>query len=411
MNKPQLETTLKSRRLVNPFHLKDNIEDVLYSSPLFTIEQEEGELIRYKKTKIIFNTYNSNESSSWVSPEIDSINLIDFSSSDKYLFNSLRELGYDSYLINLFAKNELDKAPFKDPLYNNILLKRTTSKTSDDSIQYHYHLNGGSLYFQRILECDPKFWLELVRACKETNLIKISELHIAADSNKDLMKQISHSIRNGHYECNGLNPKAYYVYNGKKYFASVGKYSSQYKSFKDRILEVETLYIGDKRRQPVTVVFYDKEKEEMERSNSISNNKTRIEIRFNTNVSSEIPLHCLESLIKSYYVENGAGFRTKVFLYFLNQTIRFTDHFRSTNYTEMSNWWRHGVLIPLYQASLNMFPENINSYLNGTKDFLIPSNDNFILENKIKRKRGRPLGKKDSKPRKKRKSANNEIDI
>jgi hypothetical protein len=190
---------------------------------VFTIEEEEGEIIRYRRTKITFNPLHSESVSSWISPEIDTINLLDFTSRNKYLFNSLKERGYRSYFIDLFASNELEKVPFKDPEYDNNLLKRKTNVVSGDETTYHYHLNGGSLVFQRILTKDPSFWLELLRACNETNLLKISELHIAGDSTKDRMKYVTESIRKGHYESPVLDAIGFYTLNGIRHHGPLRK--------------------------------------------------------------------------------------------------------------------------------------------------------------------------------------------
>lgn len=61
------------------------------------------------------------------------------------------------------------------------------------------------------------------------------------------------------------------------------------------------------------------------------------------------------------------------------------------------------VLIPLFHAGLEIFPDTINQYIEGKKSLLFPE---FAHQQPLlpgKRKRGRPKGRKDSKPRKRRK--------
>ena len=403
--------TKAKREVLNSFHLTSDLEDLLYSAPVFTIEEEESEIIKYKRTKITFQPTFATDKSSWISPDIDTLNILDFCSVDRFLFNTLLERGYDSRLIRIFAQNELENSPFKDPEYDTILIKRKTSIKSDNTVTYHYHLNGGSEYFQRILYTDGPFWLELLRACKETNLLEVSQVHIAADCSVDLMKYVSNSIRKGHYECKGLNPTGFYTYRGKKEAGSLGKFSSNYCKLKDNEVEIQTVYFGETRRQPISLVFYNKEKEEMERNGCISISKTRIELRFNAKAGPSLPPAFLESLIKSYYVPNGAGFRTKVFLHHLSTSVQFTTRFRSEGSPALSNWWRHAVLIPLYHVSLDMFPECIDKYLVGTQVLALLPPGEPSTETPTKRKRGRPKGQKDTKPRKRKTTKNTPIDI
>lgn len=395
-----------TRRIENVFHLSSSIEDTLYSSPSFVVEEEQGEIIRYKRTKITFNPLHGNTSTSWVKPEIDSLNLINFCTEEEFLFTKLKRLNYDSYFISLFAENELNSVPFKDPEYDEVLITRVTAKTKENETCYYIHLNGGSLYFHRILEKDPLFWLELLRACRETNLIRVSQLHLAADCNINLMKYVTNSIKKGHYESPGLQPTAYLVYMNDVLKVRLGKNSKAYKYYIDKVFEIQTLYFGELRRQPLTIAFYDKESEQLERKDSISTSKTRIEIRLNCCVGDYIPHNLIESIVRSYYIENGNGFRIRVFLHLLTNSIRFTNHYRTQNGQDLSNWWKHSVLIPLYHVGLEIYKEDINQYLIGEK-LLSYKIDKYLLpESSTKRGRGRPKGSQDSKARKPRKMNN-----
>lgn len=160
------ENVMKGRKVKNTFHLQDSIKNVLYSSPDFVLEETVGEIIRFKKTKITFNPLHSSISSSWTTPEVDTVDLV-FTMHSEYadLFSSLKEKGYSSPLIDLFAWNEKYKIPFKDPEFNDILITKTTGKRKDtnssreeEKKMFYYHLEGGSLIFHRILEKDPAFW-------------------------------------------------------------------------------------------------------------------------------------------------------------------------------------------------------------------------------------------------------------
>ena len=91
----------------------------------------------------------------------------------------------------------------------------------------------------------------------------------------------------------------------------------------------------------------------------------------------------------------------------------------------MSNWWRYQVLQPLYHAAFSIYGDNIGPILAGQAVFPLEPKpvlvENTIVEpenviepeefiesevvfepkvtNVVKGKRGRPKGKKDSKPR------------
>lgn len=101
--------------------------------------------------------------------------------------------------------------------------RTTDSSGGAETVRYHYHLNGGVLYFHRILELEPSFWLTILRACRETDFVQISELHLAADCNCDLMGCITTVVAKGHYEGGNVHPYAYYYFGGTKHKGYVGK--------------------------------------------------------------------------------------------------------------------------------------------------------------------------------------------
>ena len=195
--------------------------------------------------------------------------------------NAFLKSGFNSKFIQLFSQNKHSHESFKDPIFNDVLLKRATAKKDADQKYYYFKLNGGSPHFHRILEEDPEFWLEILRACRETTLVRISEIHVAADCSRDLMKIITESIKKGHYESNGLNPYGFYRIENQRTEGPLEKFSSNYKRIKDQHFDLDTLYFGERRRQPVSLVFYNKEQEEMMRSNNLSSTKTRVKIRLN----------------------------------------------------------------------------------------------------------------------------------
>ena len=194
----------EGQRIVqNALHLKTSLEDVLYSSPSFTIEKEEGTYVKFSKTRITFNSLHSSTQWSWVAPEIDKVEVKAFESTHKYLFTTLKAHGYTSLLIELYASLEHTTSRFPDPGYNeDTLVKRISSaakKNDGREFVYKFHLNGGSLYFHRILEVDPQFWLELLKASREAKLLFFTELHLAADCDQNLMRYVSEAVVKGHY--------------------------------------------------------------------------------------------------------------------------------------------------------------------------------------------------------------------
>ena len=128
-----------------------------------------------------------------------------------------------------------------------------------------------------MLEKDPEFWLEIVRAAKESNWLIIKEIHLAADADHDLMYLVSSSVKKGHYETSGLKRMAYYSIGGKRKSGTLGKYSSTYETLKSKDLRIHSLYVGNSRYQPVSVVLYDKEEEQVGRKSSSCDFETRIE--------------------------------------------------------------------------------------------------------------------------------------
>lgn len=77
------------RKSVNRFYLTETLEDMLYSSLIFTVKEEFGEVIKYKKTKIKYQSLHSTTEQNWNSPDIDIINLVELVTDAKCLFGRL----------------------------------------------------------------------------------------------------------------------------------------------------------------------------------------------------------------------------------------------------------------------------------------------------------------------------------
>ena len=150
-----------------------------------------------------------------------------------------------------------------------------------------------------------------------------------------------------------FNHTLFYTVGGRRKLSYVGKHSKSMKVLKTFDFRIHTLYLGESRREPLSVVFYDKETEQIERKDSASTTKSRIEICFNCGIENVVPHKLIESIIRSYYNENGNGFRIRVFLHFLSNTVRFTTHVRDQGHNDISNWWKHQVLIPLYHVTFD----------------------------------------------------------
>lgn len=343
----------------------------LADSSHFSIEH-----LSQRETQVKYKPTNVKTTSSWATPEIDTINLLDLCSSNKFLFTTFKESGYDSPLISHFSSCEQFKRPFRDPEYTDILISRhVTSPTTylDTTTQYHFHLNGGKHFFHRILEIDPVFWSEILRACRETNFVQIRELHLAADSDKKLMPYVSKNIQKGHYETSGLKGFGYYSLAGEKKRTTVGKRSVYFKTFQDKRFEMETLYFGNSKNVPISIVLYDKKAEQLERKNACANCQTRIELRLSNVGAQPHILSLMESILASYYQPNGAGFRTRVFVDGVTSHLRFTNHFNKAEDEDLAPWWRSHVISPLYHAGLEMFPGDFTGYLTGHNSLQLPS--------------------------------------
>jgi hypothetical protein len=144
----------RQRIVLNSLYLKSSLEDLLYDSPGFSIEEESGSVIPYTRTKISFSPLHSPSTWSWFAPEVDSVDLLCLAPNEKYLFSRLKEYGYNSFLINYFSELELKSSEFKDPEYEEILIKREAhifGKEEEAVVHYKFHLDGGILLFQRIV--------------------------------------------------------------------------------------------------------------------------------------------------------------------------------------------------------------------------------------------------------------------
>ena len=68
----------------NIFHLYSSIENPFYPAPVFTIKADEDEVVRYKKTRIMFNSLHFTNPSSWRTRELDSINFVNLCFANKH---------------------------------------------------------------------------------------------------------------------------------------------------------------------------------------------------------------------------------------------------------------------------------------------------------------------------------------
>jgi len=93
---------------------------------------------------------------------------------------------------------------------------------------------------------DKDFFLMLVRSCRETNLVKIAEIHLAADSNTDLMPYISYNIKLGHHEPGTLQVKGYYTLGDKESNGYIGKCSSFRKTTENTPFRIHTVYFAER---------------------------------------------------------------------------------------------------------------------------------------------------------------------
>lgn len=396
-----------SRRIVQNRYSAP-LSELNYNSPSFTIEEESSTIIKYKKTKITYYSGYSDQPSTWLAPEVDSINIISISSNEKYLFSALKRAGFSSYLVDYFAIVEQTSSLLKDPVYEaEGLIKREVS-VSEEAHEYSFHLNGGNSTFHRIHELDSKFWRNILEASKKSDLLSISAIHLAADCNRDLMQNVSASLQQGHYECKGLRPYGFYWLDNDKKSGRMGKRSLDFPSFKDKRFECETVYFGSSKTEPWSVVFYNKETEQRDRKSAVSNYLMRVELRINFTPRYGVSKVLAENLLTSYLIKNGSVYRTQVFLRLVTQIVRFTTHFHDQGESDVAPWWKYQFIMPLIHAS--MVKRQINSecpnecisesslYLplpevtskRGRPKKSTPSNPVITIIPEVKKKRGRP---------------------
>lgn len=281
-----------------------------------------------------------------------------------------------------------------------VLIKREFS-VSKNGDQYSFHLNGGNLIFHRIHELDSQFWRIILESSKQADLLSISEIHLAADCNRELMGNVSASIKKGHYECKGCRAYGFYWLNNEKKEGPVGKRSSDFASFKDQRFECETVYFGCTRMQRFSVVFYNKELEQRNRKSALSNYLMRVELRINFAPQFGVSKVLAENLLTSYLIQKGNIYRTKVFLYLVTQTIRFSTHFHDHGELDVAPWWKYQFIMPLIHASIQKgqinyeWPEkwisDLNVYLPlSAVTSEVSSEVASEVASEVKPKRGRP---------------------
>ena len=98
-------------------------------------------------------------------------------------------------------------------------------------------------------------------------------------------------------------------------------------SIRDGNFKCETVYFGSVKREPLSIVFYDKESEQLDRKSAISHYKTRIERRFNFSHKDSPPDILAENLLASYLDKQGSVYRIRVFLTYIASQLRFSTHF------------------------------------------------------------------------------------
>ena len=121
----------------------------------------------------------------------------------------------------------------------------------------------------------------------------------------------------------------------------------------------------------MSFIFYNKQKEQIARKGSFSTSKTRIELCFNTQKDKKKPIALFEYIIRSYYNSRGSDFRVQVFLHFLKNYIRFTDHFNDQKNNEINHWWKNQIIIPLYRAGLSIYNEDKKGFFHYLYNFLL----------------------------------------
>ena len=82
-------------------------------------------------------------------------------------------------------------------------------------------------------------------------------------------------------EGGSLHPYAYGTLNGQPFNQPCGHQSKNWDKIKNGDFELDTLYVGHKSTNPISLVLYDKAKESFDRYGSISSSKSRIEARLN----------------------------------------------------------------------------------------------------------------------------------
>ena len=98
---------------------------------------------------------------------------------------------------------------------------------------------------------------------------------------------------------------------------------------------LETLYVGKRGVNPMSLAIYNKQLEQRERKNSYVDEYTRVELRFSDSKEDAKLANLLKALVFSYFLENGEVFRTKMFFEGLSNTLRFTNSTRDKGLTKV----------------------------------------------------------------------------
>lgn len=314
------DKVLSRREVQNQYDFKGKLEDHVKAPTSFEITELKGLAFDYRTTRIKYSCWLSEDKWSWAAPEIDSINFYDGTKDTKALFTRLRDSGFSSPLITHFAECEKLGTNLTDPEFSDVLMNRVACVHNLDGISvttHYYRLNGGKLVFQRIHALDASFWKLMVEASHKDPDLEVIELHLAADCDHDLMSFVSSGIQKGHYITKNLKLTGIYTLGGKKLKGGLGKRSKNFQTLKDKDFRIHTLYCGSTRYEPLSVAFYDKRLEQIERKDSLADCAIRVEIRLAFACIEESYKNLFNSLLNSYNHPKGVEFRCGFFWTFI----------------------------------------------------------------------------------------------
>lgn len=338
-------------------------------------------------------------------PEVDTIVFRFLDQGTDNLFTKILESGFSSPLIEWFSACEKQNTPYVSPESNDILMRRRpyVSKKDKNVVYKHFYLGeGGFIIFQEINRLDPVFFERLLDVTLEYPWLFCYEFHLSVDYDKDLMPNVVQNLIYGHYITSGAKPRFFGTVDSTETSELLTRRGDKFQVNKQRKIEAHTIYFGNRYSSPVVIVFYNKKHEQRVTKQDYCFLETRVEVRIYNRQNDPDFIDTVGPCVIEYNTNSRLAMRTYSFVELLTQNLQFTTKYDTTraHIDNVAPWFLNLLVYPfscifdiIAKYDTDLFIEN-----KPTAEHVKVISDS----NPSNRKRGRPKGSKDSKPRKRK---------